>query len=146
MVSLTFSFSDGTTLQPRSLPHLLVTGAWRLNLWHHFLPYSRRLSMRTALKTSLVCLLLAAAVAAQQTPVANPYSSFNKGYYARIKGILVASAEKMPEENYSFKPVDTVRSYGQLVGHVADAQYLFCSMALGEKNPAPNIEKTKTSK
>ena len=54
--------------------------------------------------------------------------------------------EKMPEENYSFKPVDTVRSYGQIVGHVADAQYLFCSLAQGEKNPAPNVEHTKTSK
>lgn len=52
----------------------------------------------------------------------------------------------MPEENYSFKPTDTVRSYGQIVGHVADAQYLFCSLALGEKNPAPKIEQTKTSK
>ena len=102
--------------------------------------------MRTILKLSLVCLLLAAAVASAQQTVANPYSAFNKGYYARIKGLLVASAEKMPEENYSFKPVDSIRSWGQLVGHVADAQYLFCSMALGEKNPSPNVEKTKTSK
>jgi uncharacterized damage-inducible protein DinB len=52
----------------------------------------------------------------------------------------------MPEENYKFKPTEAVRSYGQIVGHVADAQYIFCSIALGEKNPAPNIEKTKTSK
>src|SRR6266404_373037 len=33
-----------------------------------------------------------------------------------------------------------------IVGHVADAQYAFCSLALGEKNPAPDIEHTKTSK
>jgi uncharacterized damage-inducible protein DinB len=59
---------------------------------------------------------------------------------------MVASAEKMPEESYSFKPVDSVRSYGQLVGHLADAQYLFCSIALGEKNPGLKIEQTKTSK
>jgi uncharacterized damage-inducible protein DinB len=32
------------------------------------------------------------------------------------------------------------------VGHVADAQYLFCSMALGEKGPGLDIEHTKTSK
>src|SRR6202008_2438409 len=52
----------------------------------------------------------------------------------------------MPEENYSFKPVDTVRSYGQIIGHLADAQDLFCSLAMGEKNPALDIEHTKTSK
>jgi len=76
----------------------------------------------------------------------NPLSTWNKLAYARVKDMLMKSAEKMPEENYSFKPVDTVRSYGQIVGHVADAQYLFCSIALGEKNPAPDIEHTKTSK
>ncbi len=76
----------------------------------------------------------------------NPLSTFNKFAYVHVKDVLLRSAEKMPEENYSFKPVDTVRSYGQIVGHVADAQYLFCSIALGEQNPALKIEQTKTSK
>jgi uncharacterized damage-inducible protein DinB len=52
----------------------------------------------------------------------------------------------MPAENYAFKPTDTVRSFGQVLGHVADSQYLFCSRVLGEKNPAPQVEQTKTSK
>ena len=43
-------------------------------------------------------------------------------------------------------PSAAVRSFGQIVGHVADAQYLFCSIVLGEKNPAPKIEQSKTSK
>lgn len=76
----------------------------------------------------------------------NPYSTFTKGAYAPIQMILLRTAEKMPEENYKFKPADTVRSFGQIIGHVADAQYLFCSVALGEKNPAPNIEESKSSK
>jgi uncharacterized damage-inducible protein DinB len=87
--------------------------------------------------------------AAQEKPMVspeNPLSTWNKFAYARVKDVLRKAAEKMPEENYSFKPVDTVRSYGQIVGHVADAQYMFCSMALGEKNPALDIEHTKTSK
>jgi uncharacterized damage-inducible protein DinB len=92
-----------------------------------------------------ICLLISAAVAAAQDN-ANPFSTFNKAAYARMKGIMLASAEKMPEESYSFKPTEAVRSYGQLVGHLADAQYLFCSMALGEKNPGLKIEQTKTSK
>jgi uncharacterized damage-inducible protein DinB len=82
----------------------------------------------------------------EQTSQANPFSTFNKFAYARVKTILVSSAEKMPEENYSFKPTDAVRSYGQIVGHVADAQYMFCSAALGEKNPGLKIEQTKTTK
>ncbi|MGA3301275.1 MAG: hypothetical protein ABSD87_14420 [Candidatus Acidiferrales bacterium] len=39
----------------------------------------------------------------------------------------------MPEENYSFKPTPEVRSFGQIVGHVADASYNFCSQASGER-------------
>jgi uncharacterized damage-inducible protein DinB len=81
-----------------------------------------------------------------QAPPANPFSTFNKIAYTRVKGILVASAEKMPEENYNFKPTEAVRSYGQIVGHVADAQYMFCSLALGEKNPGLKIEESKTTK
>src|SRR6516165_6670580 len=111
--------------------------------------------MKTFVRILVLCLVVPAGVVlaqdkpAQEKPSIdpqNPLSSWNKLAYTRVKGILAKSAEKMPEENYSFKPVDTVRSYGQIVGHVADAQYLFCSIALGEKNPAPDIEHTKTSK
>ncbi len=106
--------------------------------------------MRTL--TLLICLLGTAGMAvSQDKPAAapsqdNPLSTFNKHVYGHVKDVLLRSAEKMPEENYNFKPTDTVRSYGQIVGHVADAQYLFCSIALGEKNPAPKIEQSKTSK
>jgi uncharacterized damage-inducible protein DinB len=82
----------------------------------------------------------------EQAAQPNPFSTFNKFAYARVKTILVSSAEKMPEENYNFKPTDAIRSYGQVVGHVADAQYMFCSVALGEKNPGLKIEQTKTTK
>jgi uncharacterized damage-inducible protein DinB len=75
----------------------------------------------------------------------NPLSAGNKFLYTMIKGNLVKAAQKMPEENYSFKPTPDVRSFGQIVGHVADAQYLFCSAVKGEKK-SPDNEKTKTSK
>ncbi len=63
--------------------------------------------------------------------------------YTVAKGNLVKAAEQMPEENYAFKATPEVRSFGQLVGHVANANYMICSMALGEKNPnATDFEKT----
>jgi uncharacterized damage-inducible protein DinB len=111
--------------------------------------------MKTLMRMLVLCLVVPAGVTlAQDKPAQgkpavtpeNPLSTWNKFAYARVKDLLLKSAEKMPEENYSFKPVDTVRSYGQIVGHLADAQYMFCSMALGDKNPAPDIEHTKTSK
>lgn len=98
--------------------------------------------MRT-IRTLLFCLLLPAVAGLAQD---NPFSGFEKRAYGQMKAWLVRSAGKMPEENYSFKPVDTVRSFGQIIGHVADSQYAFCSVALGEKNPSLKIEQTKSSK
>ncbi len=99
--------------------------------------------MRMLLRVSLICLLAPACATLAQE---NPHSTFNKTVYGVVKNVLLRSAEKMPEENYSFKPTDAVRSYGQIIGHVADAQYMFCSIELGEKNPGLKIEQTKTSK
>ncbi|MEA2563949.1 MAG: hypothetical protein QOH06_5453 [Acidobacteriota bacterium] len=98
--------------------------------------------MRTLLPALLICLLAPAAALAQ----GNPLSEHNKMLYGGTKDVLLRSAEKVPEEFYGFKPTEVVRSYGQIVGHIADSQYRFCSIMLGEKNPAPNVEKTKTAK
>jgi uncharacterized damage-inducible protein DinB len=101
-----------------------------------------------------VCFVLAAlaaasvAVFAQEKPAlpANPISASERGFYGIVSGYVVGAAQKMPEENYSFKPTPDVRSFGQLVGHVADAQYFFCSTASGDANPGKSIEKTVTAK
>jgi len=62
-------------------------------------------------------------------------------------GNIIKSAEQMPEAKYSFRPTPAVRTFGQIIGHVAGAQYTYCSAAIGD-NPASegDIEKTKTSK
>ncbi len=86
------------------------------------------------------------APAAQAAPPANPITASERGFYSFVSTAVVSAAQKMPEENYSFKPTPEVRTFGQLVGHVADASYNFCSQAIGEANPGKDIEKTKTSK
>ncbi len=95
------------------------------------------------MRTLFVCFLTTATFAMAQD---NPISAFNKLGYSQVKAWILGSAEKMPEENYSFKPAETVRSFGQIVGHVADAQYLFCAPVLGEPLKPLGIEKTKTTK
>lgn len=100
------------------------------------------------------CIIYLAAVTnglAQDKPTTvpaqnNPLSASSKRFYEGMKNILLSSAKKMPEQNYNFKPTEAVRSYGQIIGHIAESQYGFCSIVLGEKNPAPKIEQTKTSK
>ena|SRR5688572_7730134 len=110
--------------------------------------------MNTLLRTLVICVFASTAVALAQdnppaaaaAPPANPLSANNKAIWGGVKKMILGSAEKMPEENYGFKPTEAVRSFGQILGHVADSQYMFCSRVLGEKNPALKVEQTKTSK
>ncbi len=100
-------------------------------------------------KTKIYFTLAALAIvplAASAQENANPLTAGEKGFYSMVSHAVIGAAEEMPEADYSFKPTPEVRSFGQLVGHVADAQYMFCSAALGEPNPGKNIEKSKTSK
>lgn len=97
--------------------------------------------MKSVLAAFLFLLGGCAAASAQ-----NPMTEGQRFLHEMVKNNILRSAEKMPEENYSFRPTPEVRSFGQLLGHIADAQYLFCSAVLGKPNPAPGIEKTKTSK
>jgi uncharacterized damage-inducible protein DinB len=84
---------------------------------------------------------------AQASPTpANPISASQNKMYTMLSSVVVAAAEKMPEESYSFKPTPDVRSFGQLVGHLADSQYFFCSSAAGETKSGGGVEKSKTNK
>ena len=65
-----------------------------------------------------------------------------KQTYTGIMNNLIQMAEKMPEENYAFKPTPDIRSFGELVAHVADAQSAMCSMASGQKKSVNAASKT----
>jgi uncharacterized damage-inducible protein DinB len=60
---------------------------------------------------------------------------------------ITTVAEELPESTYAYRPTPQVRTFGQLIGHVAGAQYLFCAAAMGEPERQENdIEKTRTRK
>lgn len=60
---------------------------------------------------------------------------------------LLRAAEQMPDSQYSFRPVASVRTFGQIIGHVAGSQNLMCAAALGEPSKSEDdIEKSMTTK
>ena len=97
------------------------------------------------MRVALMGMILVSGAMAQ-TPDLKTLAGGATAYQDQVKGMIQRSAEKMPDLNFAYKPVPEVRSFAQLLGHVADAQYSFCSAALGEKNPALGIEKTKSTK
>jgi uncharacterized damage-inducible protein DinB len=72
----------------------------------------------------------------------NPYSTEVKANYNNVKTNLLKAADKMSEADYDFKATPDVRTYGQLVAHVADAQMGICGMASGEAKKGNAAEKT----
>jgi len=65
--------------------------------------------------------------------------------YDNIKRDIADSADAVPESEYSFKPTPQVRSFGELIGHVADVNAWYCGMANGE-NPSWSDKTEKTAK
>src|SRR6185503_20372442 len=106
------------------------TLATRPKTWHDFpggYLVNRRLSFAFAALMAVPGALFAQEKSpAQSTPPANPITASEKGLYSFVSSAVVGAAQKMPEENYSFRPTPEVRSFGQLVGHLADANYMFC--------------------
>jgi uncharacterized damage-inducible protein DinB len=90
----------------------------------------------------LVAVMLAAGPRAQ---TASPYiAEIKQYYYDAVKRNLTAMAEKMPEEHFTFKPVAEVRSFGESVAHVADAQARNCNLVSGAGSKTLDADKKNT--
>jgi hypothetical protein len=96
---------------------------------------------------SLALLLAFPSLAFAQTPPpADPISQSIRNAWNGAKRNIMESAEQMPEADYAFKPVDSVRSFGAILAHIAGANYYFCSAPRGEKAPFEEDHFEKTAK
>lgn len=93
-------------------------------------------------------LFLAASVAATHLCAQNSdlMSKGAKAIYTSIKGNVLKAADAVPEADYSYRPTEKVRTFGELIAHIADGQYEFCSAALGDTSDHPSVEKSKKTK
>src|SRR5215210_5027993 len=76
-----------------------------------------------------------AQIPAAASPPADPISQAIKSTWEGAKRNLKESAEQMAEPDYAFRPTDQVRTFGEILAHVAGANYVFCAPARGEKTP-----------
>lgn len=99
------------------------------------------------LRLSTMCavtgLMIAGAALGQGT--GSPFASEVQGNYARIKVNIIKAAEKMPPEDYSYKPTPDIRVFARVVNHVTEAQFHICgasnSTADTPKVPADTADK-----
>jgi len=97
--------------------------------------------MRQALSVAITIHMLCAAAYAQTSDggfdkaLSPSLAATAKAMHATIRRDIAESAETMPDEDFGFKPTPDVRSFAQLVGHVINANFFFCSQAKGAAMP-----------
>jgi uncharacterized damage-inducible protein DinB len=87
---------------------------------------------------AFILILTALALNAQD----NPFSADARQTYALIKDSVLRAADKMPAEEYSYQASTPVRTFAQMIAHIADAQMLMCGVVKGEKTSATASSKT----
>src|SRR6185503_14937727 len=55
--------------------------------------------------------------------------------WQRAKTYTKAYLDAMPEDGYGFKPTPEIRSFAQQMLHIADANYIFATVASDKPNP-----------
>jgi len=105
--------------------------------------------MKLRILLVLCCLLLSAVSAfAQSTPAKAPdFSTEVRNGFNEVNGFVTKAAEMVPADKYNYRPVDTVRTFGQLIAHITDTYNYFCAHAVGNKvEYSEAVEKAGTDK
>jgi hypothetical protein len=79
-----------------------------------------------------IAILAVAAAGALNAQTTNPLSTELKTAYTRIKTNFIKAAEKMPEDQYDFKPTPEMQSFKERVAHIAVSSMGPCSSLKGE--------------
>lgn len=67
--------------------------------------------------------------------------------FGDVSGWVTKAADMVPANRYIYQPTKTVRTFGQLVGHIADGYTYFCGRAAGQNVQwSDAIEKGRTDK
>jgi DinB superfamily len=107
--------------------------------------------MRIKMNRTLVIpavLLLAAWAAAQTTPaqMKNPVSTALRDILPGRQKNTVAAVEAMPADKFNYKPTADQMTFGHLVVHMAETNYLLCSKAAAVSAPKDEEVKDTDSK
>jgi uncharacterized damage-inducible protein DinB len=81
-----------------------------------------------------------------QAPRMDSLADGVKSLYRSIRLNVVEAAELMPDAEYRFKPTPDVRSFGELIGHVTNTHYNFCTAARGISSPSKINHETLDTK
>jgi len=74
-------------------------------------------------------------------PASSVFSDVTRSAWYNVNGLLLDAAKKMPDEHYSFRPVKQSRSFGEIIGHLADEHDAICGAVTGRAFAGAQSEK-----
>lgn len=90
------------------------------------------------------CVMFSATTLRGQNP--NDAMAAARGGFDEVSAWVSKAADLVPADKYTYKPVATVRSFGELVGHVADGYNWYCANAVKKTEWSDAVEKGNTDK
>jgi uncharacterized damage-inducible protein DinB len=98
----------------------------------------------------ILCSLFVSAASsfAQSTPEKTPdVATELRNGFNEVNDWVTKAADMVPADKYNYKPVDTVRTFGQLIAHITDSYNYFCAQGVGTKvKYSTDVEKGPTDK
>jgi len=96
-----------------------------------------RLTMKLLLALSLAAVAITSApLANAQIDTKNPVVWAANDVYARQSKFIVAAAEAMPADKFTYKPTEGQWTYGKIISHIALANAHVCAMLNDSTAPA----------
>jgi|RhiMetdeSRZDD1v2_1073273.scaffolds.fasta_scaffold57687_5 uncharacterized damage-inducible protein DinB len=108
-----------------------------LGIYHSTIPLPM---LKTLLAAAALPLVVSTAAAQSST-------SDTKFLWKSMLGNINVAANELSESMYAYRPTPDVRTFGELIAHIAGSQLMYCAMALGEKVPdEADVEKAAKTK
>jgi uncharacterized damage-inducible protein DinB len=85
----------------------------------------------------------AARKAEKDKPKGSPFSDVIRASWYSINALILSSAEKMPGEHYGFQPTKDIRTFAQILAHIAADHHAGCGATIGRKAPDTRFDKLK---
>jgi uncharacterized damage-inducible protein DinB len=98
--------------------------------------------MRILKYTAVLAVATFSSVASAQAPVASAFRDFE----ATEAKNLIAAAETIPADKYSYKPTPAQMSFGDIVVHLSQGNDYFCGEIAGAKAPTRSKVTSASSK
>jgi uncharacterized damage-inducible protein DinB len=96
---------------------------------------------------AVCCVLAFPATVPSQQPAGNDATAALRKSFGEVSGWITKAADLVPADKYTYRPTPSVRTFGQLIGHVADGYNYYCGRAAGRNVQwSDAIEKGNTDK